>query len=340
MSPADTMEVDRESSFRIEKLNGSNWTTWKSDIKAVLIDKDLWDVVDPKAAEAEIRADPSSTRKLMRAGAIIHLSLDKTQKLLIINAANGREAFKLLCDTYDTQDAASKLAKQTLFNSLKQVPSESVVIWISRVTAEATEAKNIGCKIDDSDIVSVMLNGLNARNQHTKNNLLTGAAHAGSELNLEGVKRALIASEISDQVSNGTTPSAFFSRRAQHGGVGFTNTRGSANSGTRRKGKCNWCQNDGHWEKECRKKKAGIPRRETRDTQSNQATAKAAEISFWGATATANAKEVPVKGFKATTKTYENMWFLDSGCSHHLIADSRYFVNQSTVTDKVVDEDR
>ena len=40
-----------EDKWAIEKLNGSNWSTWKFQMKHVLLAKDLWGLVDGTEAE-------------------------------------------------------------------------------------------------------------------------------------------------------------------------------------------------------------------------------------------------------------------------------------------------
>ena len=39
------MDSTKEINYRVEKLTRENYHTWKFDMKMLLLDKDLWDVV-------------------------------------------------------------------------------------------------------------------------------------------------------------------------------------------------------------------------------------------------------------------------------------------------------
>ena len=263
MGPADVDNSGSSSLHRIEKLAGhSNWMSWKTNIKMVLIDKGQWSVVNPLETLDYPVASSVTKTKLDKALATIYLSMEASQQMLILTCKDGREAYKKLSETYDTQDPASQLARKTAFHQLRQDAAEGVVSWTSRVMAEAAECVLIGCSISDDDQVAVILNGLTSSYHHIKSNLYAASTLTGSKLTLTAVTKTLVSSEIADNVSSGLTPSAFLSSSRSSKPSRSHNGRGAgdANGGGKRKGKCNWCKIEGHWERECRKKEAGVPR--------------------------------------------------------------------------------
>ena len=154
MDPINSDNSGSSSLHCIEKLAGhTNWMSWKTNIKMVLIDKGQWSVVDP-LKEVDPTASSITRTKLEKALATIYLSMEASQQMLILMCKDGREAYKKLSETYDTQDPASKLARKTTFNSLRQDSAEGVVSWTSRVVAEAAECVLIGCSISEDDQVA------------------------------------------------------------------------------------------------------------------------------------------------------------------------------------------
>jgi hypothetical protein len=142
MSPADTMDRD---SPKIDKLRGqANWMQWKFDIRMAMIDKDVWDVVDPETTLPNPVTE-TQRKALNRSLAIIGLCIDTSQKLHILSCKTGREGYEKLSGLYDTTDMASQLARKTAFQAMRQRADEPVTSWTARVEAEAAECKLIGC---------------------------------------------------------------------------------------------------------------------------------------------------------------------------------------------------
>lgn len=107
-----------QDSPKIEKLRGqANWMQWKFDIRMAMIDKDVWDLVDPDTTLPNPVTE-TQRKALNRSLAIIGLCIDTSQKLHILSCKTGREAYEKLSGLYDTTDMASQLARKTAFQAM------------------------------------------------------------------------------------------------------------------------------------------------------------------------------------------------------------------------------
>ena len=92
-----------EESFKVEKLNGENYHSWKFNLKMYLMGKDLWDIVQ----EVEVLTERSTPqqRELFRkrdnrAMSIINLSITNDLQIYVRSAKSATEAWNNLADHF------------------------------------------------------------------------------------------------------------------------------------------------------------------------------------------------------------------------------------------------
>ena len=71
-----------EEKWSIEKLNGSNWNTWKFQMKHLLMAKGLWSLTDGSevlASEASAAAEALFQSRIHKAFSTIVLAIDGAQ---------------------------------------------------------------------------------------------------------------------------------------------------------------------------------------------------------------------------------------------------------------------
>src|SRR5450432_104885 len=89
------------SLYAIEKLNSTNFSSWKFRMQMILIDRDLWEIVDGKSAiPIVVATDPATEKKLAdwkkkdnTALAQIGLTVGSNELVHIKNAKSSREAW-------------------------------------------------------------------------------------------------------------------------------------------------------------------------------------------------------------------------------------------------------
>ena len=81
------MSSSTSSIHSIDKLNGSNYHAWKFKIQMVLIDKDIWDVIDGSEeepmAESSVAASGAWNKKDKKALATICLSVTDSELVYV-----------------------------------------------------------------------------------------------------------------------------------------------------------------------------------------------------------------------------------------------------------------
>ena len=95
-----------------DKLNGSNWNTWKFQMKHLLLAKGLWGLVDG----SEVLADDATTAvqalfrlRLQKAFSTIVLAIDSAQLYLITSSEEPKQAWDVLRKHFERETLASKL---------------------------------------------------------------------------------------------------------------------------------------------------------------------------------------------------------------------------------------
>jgi len=102
-------EVDKWS---IDKLDSSNWMTWKFQIKHLLLAKDLWGFIDgtevlPEDASAQQAAD--FNKKSQKAFSTIVMSISSSQLYLITSCEGPRRAWVALRSHFERDTLVNKL---------------------------------------------------------------------------------------------------------------------------------------------------------------------------------------------------------------------------------------
>ena len=101
-----------EEKWSIEKLEGSNWSTWKFQMRHLLLAKGLWGHVDGSAVLAEDANDATQAefdQKAQRAFSTIVLAVSSSQLYLVTLCTKPKEAWDSLCEHFECSTLANKL---------------------------------------------------------------------------------------------------------------------------------------------------------------------------------------------------------------------------------------
>ncbi|KAK2577711.1 hypothetical protein KPH14_007152 [Odynerus spinipes] len=91
-------------SWKIDRLNGENYRTWKFAAKMYLIQKDLWPYVTGDAkikADASLEEKQAHNNKVDKALATIALAIEADQQIHIVDCKTAEEAWKNLKQVYE-----------------------------------------------------------------------------------------------------------------------------------------------------------------------------------------------------------------------------------------------
>ena len=106
------MSTGSDEKWVIDKLDGSNWTTWKFQMKHLLLAKGLWGVVDgteelAENAAAERRAE--FQKKSQKAFSTIVLAITAAQLYLVTSCEQAKDAWVALRNHFERDTLANKV---------------------------------------------------------------------------------------------------------------------------------------------------------------------------------------------------------------------------------------
>lgn len=97
-----------EEKWSVEKLDGSNWNTWKYQMKHLLMVKGLWNLVDGSevlASDASVAVAALFQSRLHKAFSTI----DSAQLYLVTSCEEPKQAWNALKKHFERETLANKL---------------------------------------------------------------------------------------------------------------------------------------------------------------------------------------------------------------------------------------
>lgn len=268
----------------------------------VLIDKDLWNVVE--ASEKDSKAAASSkdgddlAAKDKKALATICLSIKDSELVHVRTCKTSAEAWKKLGEVYETKGLARRLFLRRKFFTIQLQEGESMQEHINKVTTLAEQLEAIGATISDDDIAMTLLCSL----PESYESLLVALESRTDNLTAEIVRTRLLQEEARRKENTVKEESAFFVK----GGKGKKEWQRPSEGEHRNRDKktvmkCFHCGKKGHKAVECRKRLA-------EKSQAKRASEDAAFIAAY-----------------IVSPGNDNEWYVDSGATQHLSSRKEWF---------------
>lgn len=149
----------------IEKLDGTNFLTWKFEMVTLFRAARVHNVVNgtevlPTDATATVKN--TWEEKDAKARVLISTTLERSQLISLIICETAKEMWDALCSQYEQKSASSKLLLLNKFHSYRMESSDTVVQHVSKVKNMALQLKNVGEKMSDATVMAKILSGLPA----------------------------------------------------------------------------------------------------------------------------------------------------------------------------------
>ena len=142
-----------EEKWSIEKLNGSNWNTWKFQMKHLLMAKELWSLVDGSAevlaSEATAAAAALFQSRLHKAFSTIVLAIDSAQRYLVTSCEEPKQAWDALKNHFERETLANKLLLKKQYFRSEMKEGTSVDQHLKHMKDIADKLAAIGAPISE-----------------------------------------------------------------------------------------------------------------------------------------------------------------------------------------------
>lgn len=176
-------------SWNVEKLNNSNYETWKFQMKMTLIHDELWTVIDG-AVPAEKDQVESWTNKNLKALSTIALCVEKSQYPLIKDCVFAKDAWKKLESFHIQKSFGTKFSLLRKAISKRMRPDQDVTSFL----LEFDELFDKMSNYDDLKLSEIWKAGFVLESLPESYDMLVMALEARpeSELTLEFVKQKIL----------------------------------------------------------------------------------------------------------------------------------------------------
>lgn len=301
INPENSALVRRnEDDFKVSfpKFAGSDFSVWRAQILAILTDKKL----DCAVTENLPESDPRN----LKVKSILLSSVDNETAKLVIRFNKSKDIWDRLNEAHEQRSKSTLPILQNQFYLGKQIEGERVIAYISRMEYLASQTTDLGCHINESELASRIVSGLNGDFRQFRFSWLSAPESS------QNTKYLISRLEAEEQIvlEDQQTVSLI---------AGSQKPKPKPETSTKREGNCNYCKKPGHWVRECRKLMYNKAKKnqEANIEETNQS----------------QDEEEPLAIMAETTLACKNDYcILDSGATDHMTHDETNLVSYRPVT--------
>ena len=329
--------------FRAAKLTADNYHNWKFSIKMMLIGRDLWEIVEGSEVlpeEATNKQAQEFRKRVNKALSLICLSVSDNLQIYVRNAKTGKEAWDSLQNHFEEKTLSRKVSlHQKLYSA--RMGNGSMIEHVNNIRTIADQLEALDDLIEEKYLVMILLSSL----PKEYNNLLTTLETLKEDnLTWDYVRdRVLTESERRTNAVDSRTPhDALLAGGGKHSGSGDgfpPGGAGGSGGNGHNKVRCHYCNETGHIQRNCEKKRAHVAAKVEKAKQEQEK----ATASFCSSKPDKNkffdfcpefalhVQAEPSHG--VVDNSDDSKWMLDSACSNHMTGNKSNLVNYKDFDD-------
>ena len=156
------MAGSTDEKWTVDKLDGSNWTTWKFQMRHLLLAKGFWGLVDGTDQLADGASDAATReyefrQKAQKAFSTIIMAIGTPQLYLVTSCEQPKEVWDNLCNHFECETLANKLFLKKQYFRTEMKEGTSVEAHLKQMKEITDRLAAIGAPISEEDQVVTLL---------------------------------------------------------------------------------------------------------------------------------------------------------------------------------------
>ena len=310
-----------EDAFKVEKLTGDNYHSWKFNMKMYLIGKDLWEIVtgtEMQNADASAEEERKYRRRENMALATVCLSISTNLQIYVRSCKTAKDAWDSLAKHFEQKTLSRKIFYRRKLYSARMQKGTGMVEHINYIKTLSEHLEAVEDPIEEKDLVIILISSL----PEDYNYLITALETIAEEkLTWDYVRDRLIYE--ADKIKSGpaekteTFSDALFTRKSDQ--RKFNDLKNF---------KCHYCQKRGHFARDCFKKKADTKKSQNVGHKEHIFKKEAQSGNFVRNEDDNNGgNSNPDVALAAKAESAKENWWIDSGASKHMTPKKTSLVN-------------
>ena len=248
------MASDGTNNLRVEKLTSENYLHWKFNMKMYLMSQDLWEIVEG-TERLPGGANQLQQQKFKKRGnqalASISLSVSNSVQLYVRKCKTAKEAWDALANHFEEKTLCRKVFLHRKLYSLRMSGETSMVDHVNSVRDIADQLETLDDAVSEKYLVMILLSSV----PDDYNNLLTTLETLEEEKLTWDYVRDRLLTEFERRKGDQKKPIDPHGALFVGGGHGGDQRQSSGN-GNKKEFRCHYCDEKGHIQRNCEKKKA------------------------------------------------------------------------------------
>ena len=318
------MATSSDFALKITKLNGSNYRNWAFNIRLYLESLDLFGHVDGSAvspaedaADAIKKAFRSASKK---AWTYICLAIEPEQQIHVRDTTTAKKAWDALKNQFARESILQKVRLRQSYYTCKFPSGGNMLAHINHMRSLHDQMKEMGINVDDKGLAMTLLGSLPEQFKP----LITALDAVGEDnLSFEKVKGMLQndADRMSDtkKAEDAFSAQRGFARKGKRWPRHDNPRKGDGKTGKSFSGLCHYCQERGHFARDC-------PKKNPKNDGSNYKNKKSANI-VEHEKKDAEEEVINQEALFTSNNNSNPGWIIDSGATQHMTYEWSRLVN-------------
>ncbi|KAJ0824572.1 putative RNA-directed DNA polymerase [Helianthus annuus] len=243
-----------DGKVQTDKFNGTDFSWWKMQIEALLVQKDLDIVLSGVRPERVEPADWES--KDRKARAVITLALSKTVAFNIIKETTSSGMMLALSNMYEKPSVANKVFLIRELVNTRMREGSSVTEHINKLNSILARLASVGIKFEDEVQALLLLSSLPDSWSGTVTAISSSSCTSG--FTFEGIRDLILSKDVRRRSSSGSSSELLNVGRGRKNNKDWSRNRNRSQSRARGDVTCWNCKEVGHFRNQCPNEKKKV----------------------------------------------------------------------------------